>query len=239
MLFTLETDDGDFLELRDAQHGNEFGAYIMEEGISGWYGSPAPREEVFGRAETDGDGMPVMLTQGARIVTLECVGNFESAIDAANYVSQITSLMCKPLTLTCHDGGGRKHAKGFISDDPEIMPYPDEESLRFTLIITCPDPFRYADPIEYPVQNGKATVINTGNAPTWPKIKILGTSFSAKFDGHEVDWFGSVHALVDFRDPSKTLGVTLDDVFQIPPGIHTIEVSASGNASVIVESAWR
>ena len=70
MRFIVTNDRGQTIVLRDARNHNAIGVWLLENGIDGWFGTPAPREDPISRSLTDGDLMPHTLTQGSRTLTL-------------------------------------------------------------------------------------------------------------------------------------------------------------------------
>ena len=59
MRFTITSEaTGRSIVLRDQRNENEIGAWLLEDGVSGWFGTPAPREDPVSRLMSDGDYLP-------------------------------------------------------------------------------------------------------------------------------------------------------------------------------------
>ncbi len=229
--------------LRDQRNENSIGVHLEESGVSGWFGTPAPRESPISRLMSDGDYTPESLTQGSRIVTLHGYAAFSTTIECATFVDLVNSFMCQNVTLICDDAHGRRMANGFISDDPTPELFSDELSVRFTLIITCTDPLKYGEPHVFKPSGGWIMAANEGNVGTYPIVHVKGpvTRLMLKLDDKEVNWVGSASELdIDFRDMQPTSGtIALDNAFSIPPGRCAVAVESDGEVSLTVKSAWR
>lgn len=244
MRFTITSEaTGRSIVLRDQRNENEIGVWLLEDGVSGWFGTPAPREDPVSRLMSDGDYLPDALTQGSRIVTLHGYAAFGTTIECAAFVDRINSFMCQRVTVICDDAHGRRMASGYISDDPAPALYSDEVSLRFTLIITCPDPAKYGEPHRFTPSGGWVMVVNEGNVGTYPIIHVDGhvTRLMLALGERQVNWVGDADGLdIDFRDMQPSSGaIVLDNAFAIPPGRSALAVTSDGSVTVTVKSAWR
>lgn len=244
MRFEIIPERGEPIVLHDAKNKQIESCWIMEDGITGWFGTPAPRESPLEGTGRNGDVWPAEITQGARRVTFEGGARFDSEIAATSFTSRLNALFGQHLKVACHDASGVKWAIGYLSDDPQPEYLKSQEELLFTLLITCPDPNKYADPISYASSGGICRVINAGDTETWPSVEATGvTSLSVSYGGHEVRWAGSAASLtIDFRNPVAATGeLTSNDAFTIPPGVHEVRVAANSGAKValLVPSAWR
>lgn len=104
MRFTITSEaTGRSIVLRDQRNENEIGVWLLEDGVSGWFGTPAPREDPVSRLMSDGDYLPDALTQGSRIVTLHGYAAFGTTIECAAFVDRINSFMCQRVTVICDD----------------------------------------------------------------------------------------------------------------------------------------
>ena len=227
MRFTVTSETtGRSIVLRDQRNENEIGVWLLEDGVSGWFGTPAPREDPISRLMSDGDYLPDLLTQGARIVTLHGYAFFDTTIECAAFVDLVNSFLCQRVTVICDDAHGRRMVRGYISDDPSPELYSDEISLRFTLIITCP-----------------VMVTIEGNVGTYPIVHVDGpvTRLMLALGQQQVNWTGEAEELdIDFRDMQPSAGaVVLDNAFTIPPGRSALSVTSDGRVTVTVKSAWR
>lgn len=244
MRFTVTSETtGRSIVLRDQRNENEIGVLLLEDGVSGWFGTPAPREDPISRLMSDGDYLPDMLTQGSRIVTLHGYAFFDTTIECAAFVDLVNSFLCQRVTVICDDAHGRRMVRGYISDDPSPELYSDEISLRFTLIITCPDPLKYGEPHRFTPSGGFVMVTNEGNVGTYPIVHVDGpvTRLMLALGQQQVNWTGEAEELdIDFRDMQPSAGaVVLDNAFTIPPGRSALSVTSDGRVTVTVKSAWR
>ena len=243
MRFIVTNERGDCIVLRDQRNNNEVGVWLLEDGISGWFGTPAPREDPIGRSLTDGDLMPHTLTQGSRVVTLHGFGVFGSTIEAGAFIDKVNSMIGSPLTVLCDDGQGRRYATGYLTDDPAPTLDPSEQTVEFTFIITCPDPKKYGKATQYKASGGWCTVVNEGNAGTYPVVHVDGpvTMLHLELGDQGITWNGSAETLdLDFADMQPSSGsIVLDNAFEIPPGRCALAVASDGDVTITVKSAWR
>lgn len=243
MRFVLTNGAGRSIVLRDSRNENGVGVYLLEDGVDGWFGTPAIREEPITRNQADGDYMPSTMTQGARIVTLRGYGAFDSTVECAAFCDLLNSFICQSLTLSCEDSHGRRSAKCFISDGPEIDLFPDEQSLQFTIIVTCPDSRKYGNPVIFTPSGGWCMVTNEGNCGSYPIVHVEGhiTNMTLKLGDQQVTWTGNAESLdIDFRDMQPSSGaIVMDNAFEIPPGDSALAVTCDGALTVTVKPAWR
>lgn len=244
MRFTVTSETtGRSIVLRDQRNENEIGVWLLENGVSGWFGTPAPREDPISRLMSDGDYLPDVLTQGSRIVTLHGYAFFDTTIECAAFVDLVNSFLCQRVTVICDDAHGRRMASGYISDDPSPELFSDEVSLNFTFIITCPDPLKYGEPHKFTPSGGFVMVTNEGNVGTYPTVHVDGpvSRLMLALGDQQVNWTGSADELdIDFRDMQPSSGaIVLDNAFEIPPGRSALSVTSDGRVTVTVKSAWR
>lgn len=216
------------------------GMFIVSD--DGWTGSPAPRESPITRVQTTGDYFPPRLTQGARTVTLEALGVFESELEAREKVNHVLSFIGEKITLRVEDPDAVRSVTGYISDDPRFVFLENGRVIQFSIILTCPDPYKYEDAQAFAAANGVIKALNRGNVPTYPVVKVAGavTSLTVACGSQQVKWEGNANGLtIDFKAMKPSSGIlTLDNAFQLMPGWSTINVSTN-TASVLVSSAWR
>lgn len=243
MRFVVTSDRGNVVVLRDGQLGNEVGVWLLQDGVEGWHGTPPPREGAIERSMTDADFMPRTLTQGSRTVTLHGCGVFETSIEAAAFMASVNGMMGVPLTVMCEDASGRKHARGFLADDPAPQLLAGEQAVMFTFVITCPDPKKYGREMQYKPSGGWCMVVNEGNTGTYPVVHVDGpvSMLHLELGSQGVTWNGSAESLdLDFADMQPSSGsIVLDNAFEIPPGRSAMAVSCDGAVTVTVRSAWR
>lgn len=229
-------------------------AYLDADSTDGWYDSLQPDVQAQRIPGGNGAYMPGSFTSGARTVTIRghrvrYLHSDESS-DVADglFRDRLSGLALREVTLTVMDPVGVRHADGFVSASIETSL--DMGVMTFSIIITCPDPLKYGDPVPFHVNGGRVVVENRGNTSTMPSVTVeraSGLSFLSVTDGHghEVAWEGDGSATgltLDFRSLAVPVGrVTVDDVFAVEPGTSTVFVSADNGASidVMVSPAWR
>lgn len=113
--------------------------------LEGWYESPAPRAEAITRPQADGAYAPWRLLVGARVVTLVFHHRAQDPVGARGAFDRVMGLVKQWVRIAVREPGGLgvKHVRGFISEQPEIVRH-DERTHTFTVIVTCPDPLKYA-----------------------------------------------------------------------------------------------
>lgn len=216
----------------------------------GWSGTPAPRDETVSRVNMAGAYMPAQFNQGTRVLTLECGWAGRSTLEVEETVDRVNALMGVPLTVNRIASSGKRAVTGFLSDDPQTQVTRDDQTVRFTLTITCPDPYKYGDPVAYMMSGNSVYVENEGNAPTWPVVVVEnpnGVGFVNVSDGqgHDVNWQDpdatATSVELDFRKLMPPTGtVTSDNAFPIPPKGMDVYATATLNSTMWVEArpAW-
>lgn len=241
MRFSVRSPDDEIIlgTARDGQRG----WYLAS--CDGWEGTPAPREKAESASGRDGDLWPSMLTQGARTLTLSGFARCESAVEGARAAARVNALFGQPLEVVGEGADGRRRVRGFLADDPRVRLAKRGAIVAFDLVISCPDPHRYGDPLTFRAAGGVCKVANEGNIGAWPVVEAAGplTFLTLSMGGQRVSWSGSAQSLVlDFADMEPSTGiVTYDDAFQVPPGRSDVAVSCNSGASVAltVAPAWR
>lgn len=237
MRFTIQAADGTRVALRLGRDGQRVGGWLVS--CEGWDGTPAPREGALAASGRDGDLWPASLTQGARVVTLSGAYAGASTIDVQRFVASLAALAGQPLEILAVGPSGQRRARGYLSDDPNPQYLEEGLVVLFDLVVTCPDPRKYGDPVAFDAGGGKCAVRNGGNAPAWPVIRVTGrcTYLTASLGGRSVAWSGDDEALViDFADMEPSSGVvTRDEAFAVPPGRCEIEIACNSGAKVRVE----
>ncbi|MCI2186248.1 hypothetical protein [Bifidobacterium tibiigranuli] len=214
---------------------------IVTDGLKG-LGAVPPRENGIDIPQQDGTWWPSRLTSGGRTISItgEAVGL--SSIETANLQDRICDLMTRTLTIIIQDAHGRRHMSGWIAQDPEPFMLMGEQIFTFTLIIYCPDPLKYGDPVTFIAAGGMLHVENAGRSPSWPRLHADNvTSLSLTLKDRTILWTGSNTSLdLDLRDMIPSSGAVSGRAFKIPPGKSIIYVSANASkVSMTVYPAWR
>lgn len=247
--------DGSRLSNLVSDKRNQASTAVLDlNGLSGWYDSLEPDTTLYKIPGRSGSYMPVALSASSRIVTIrghhvrDRWSNRSSSVADGTFRDLLNSLALREVELTVYDELGVRRADGYVSSSIETSL--DMAFLTFTIIITCPDPYKYGDYVYYPVSNGRVEVENNGNVESLPVIQAHndgGVRFVNISDssGHEVSWEGDGSApdvTLDFSTLNPTVGlVTEDDAFAIPTGISTIYATATAGSiiDVMVRPAWR
>ena len=243
MRFVISADNCETLVLRSQVPGNEIGYWILQDGIHGWFGTPDVRESPIERKMSDGELFPPKITQGARVLTIDACAVCESALEAAKVIDHVNAFVGKKLTIVGEDANGPRTVYGFLAEDPSPE-YRYDDVVMFTLIVQCPDPYKYSEWMAFAQSGTKVDVINNGNVPSYPKVHAEGSSMSyltLTYNSQQVSWTGSADTLdIDFADMAPSTGtVSVDNAFAIDPGAHSVTVSSNGTVTLYVRSAWR
>ena len=247
MRFTITADGCEPLILRSQVPGNQLGWWIIQGGIRGWFGSPDVREDAIERKMSDGDLFPPRITQGARVITLDVAAICESSIEAVKTVDAVNAFIGRKLTILGEDASGAKTVYGFLAEDTAPQFLADGVTVLFTLIIKCPDPYKYGEWTTFTQYGGNVHVINGGNAPSYPKVHVAGqngnnvTYMTLSHAGRQVTWTGNAPSFdLDFADMVPSVGtVSIDNAFAIEPGEQVVTVSSNGLVTMYIRSAWR
>ncbi len=246
MRFTIKPESGKPIILRQGDDMNQIGFFLVDSMVEGWFGTPAPREQVKTAVGHDGDQYPSAFTQGSRVVTFYGAIEAESHIESAEEKNRLNALFGQRLEIIGEDADGVKRCFGYLSDDPQPKYLPGMKLVKFSLVITCPYPRKIGYESTFEPSNGVCHVVNCGDAPSFPKIVASSriTALSAYFNGHRFSWSGNTNNLsLDAFDASANTGeVVDDDAFEIPPGEHDIYISATpadAKVFVLLAPAWR
>lgn len=247
MRFTIQpTDGGDPVVLRDARFGHRVGMWLAKDGVEGWFGTPAVREQPIVRSMTDGDLTPATMTQGARTVALHGIAAASSTVEAARLMDLVNGLAGRELAIIGEDAHGTREVRGYLSDDPMPQLLQGEDCFTFDITVTCPDPHKYGAETPYPVAGELVTVSNAGNCPTWPRVHVEGyvESLTLALGPRTVTWSGEEPSLdIDFSTGEVSGGtIHVDNAFPIPPGDHQVYARAlprGASVTVYARSCWR
>lgn len=245
MRVTVEsgTDTLVFHELRLRQHGD---FWIADSGIEGLTGTVKAREEAEDIPQQDGAYFPSRFTQGGRTITIHAEAVCDSSVQLATLEDRLNALFGQILTILVDDAHGLRTLTGYLADDPAPVPYFDESTATFSLIVFCPDPLKYGRELTLTAANGVIEAENNGNAPTWPRFTVTGalTALEIHLNDLVVSWTGNSNGLaLDFRDMNPSAGtIQADEAFPIPPGVSQVKVvttPSSAKTTMSLKPAWR
>ena len=218
---------------------------ILKDGVTGWYSTPAVREAGLDRPQQDGCYWPSRMTQPGRTISIHVLEHAISSVQAALMSQRLCALMGHALTLTVEDQLGIRTCTCWLADDPAAGMLVTQTAFECTLVLYCPDPYKYG-PVQWYETSGRWCMVrNPGTAPSWPCIRCDGplTRLRMALDDGEVRWEGqsSQGLTIDTRDMLVYEGrVSLDLSFAIGPGVHRVLVeSDSPRVRIGVRPAWR
>lgn len=236
----------DTLVLSGRRLGARGDGWVEEQGIDGWFGTPAVRQEPSEAPGIDGSLMPSRLTTAHRVVTVRAHLKDLSEVGIARMCDRLAAMACERLTLTVDGPDGPRSCACYLSDGPEPAVSPRDGRASVALVLTCPDPLKYGPEVPFRAVGGACDVENPGNAPVLPRVEADGpvTSLALSLGGREVRWSGSGGSglRLDFADMAPSFGrVSVDDAFRVPPGASTVLVSSAGATAVrvYVRGGWR
>ncbi len=217
---------------------------ILKDGVSGWYSTPAVREAGLDRPQQDGCYWPSRLTQPGRTVSIHVLEHTVSSVDAALMSQRLCALMGQSLTLAVEDQLGIRTCACWLADDPAAGMLVTQTAFECTLVLYCPDPYKYGQNRWFAAVNDHCEVENAGTAPSWPTIHCTGpmTRLYVALDDGEIRWAGQAdELLIDTRDMLVPQGrISSDLSFPIQPGASRLLVQSDARAVRIgVRPAWR
>lgn len=242
---TVEVLDGSMPNVM-ARRGATIELVFDKDGTSGWYDAPEVKESTTGRPQSDGDYWPSRLTMSKRVVTIRAHAvqhDPGSSVELGRFNDLLNQLTGQPLTLLVEDQSGIRSSRGFLSAQTAWQS--DLGYTSLTLIVTCPDPFKYGQVQSFAASKGSIQAVNEGTAPTWPTILVTGhvTRLSVAIDGHRTEWQGDTTNLtIDMRDMIPSAGgIVVDDPMPLRPGRTDVTVQADKGADVTLRMrpAWK
>lgn len=230
-----------------------YSCMFTEDKVEGWYDSPDLQSADFTDLPgADGSFPPGELFLTNRVITIHGfhsnVFGDAASVTSGRFVDDLVGLVGRKVRVTVSDFTGVRYCTGFVASQIPVNVSFDK-SHDFSVIITCPDPRKYSNPVEYKAANGRVTVVNSGTMDSWPEFEVINPvrlSFVNVTDdnGHDVEWVGdgatSLH--MSFYDLKPDSGrVTKANAFTVQPGEHTFYVTADADSSITVKlaSAWR
>lgn len=242
---TVTIDSGvDTLRL-DGCTRHQDGAVWGVEGMDGWDGTPAVRESPVARPQADGSLMPSRLTVDQRVLTIRCLVKCSSTLAADALKDRVSDLMARVLTVSVEEPVGVREVTGFLSADPTTTLVFRDQAVRFSLIVTCPDPLKYGRGLHFDGDGSLVRVTNPGRMPAWPTVSVMGrvTALTVSHQGSTVTWQGdSAGLILPFASMIPSCGaVRKDEAFTLPPGDSTCRytVDEGADVSVTIRPAWR
>lgn len=217
---------------------------ILKDGVTGWYSTPAVREAGLDRPQQDGCYWPSRLTQPGRTVSIHVLEHAISSVQAALMSQRLCALMGHALTLTVEDQLGIRTCTCWLADDPAAGMLVTQTAFECTLVLYCPDPYKYGEWLWQAPQSGRLALANLGTAPTWIRFRAMSkiTTLYAVWGDAEIEWEGDTNdLLLDTRDMIPSAGqVTADWALPIQPGSTQIRVQTDClTLEVGFRPAWR
>ena len=229
-----------------------FEVTLARNSTDGWYTAAEVRESPTDRPQADGAYWPSRMTLKPRVVTIRgrvVQHDGSSSLELALLNDRLNAMVGQRLTLQVEDALGRRQSDCYLSS--QMSWSSDLGVTDVTLIVTCPDPLKYGPEQSFQASSSTCLVVNGGNAPTWPRVRIGGPVKTLKIrpsaagaDGLVV-WQGDEKdgLDLDFRDMVPSRGTVTDDhAFPIPPGTQRLTVEAGNidaKAVVLLRPAWK
>lgn len=217
---------------------------ILKDGVTGWYSTPAVREAGLDRPQQDGCYWPSRLTQPGRTVSIHVLEHAISSVQAALMSQRLCALMGHALTLTVEDQLGIRTCTCWLADDPAAGMLVTQTAFECTLVLYCPDPYKYGEWLWQAPQSGRLALVNLGTAPTWIRFRAMSkiTTLYAAWDDAEIEWEGDTgELLLDTRDMIPSAGqITADWALPVQPGNTLLTIrSDCSTLDVGIRPAWR
>lgn len=252
MRFTLyekgAPEKGSLVFLGEVEGAHEHGFPILQDGISGWYGTPAIRENTQEIISRDGGRAPINKTQASRIVTIEFALITNSSVELAEQIDDIYQYIGKDLELMVEDEFGRRFSECYIADDPGITPYHTEHHALGALVLCCPDPRKYGESVTY-WYSEQQFIANGGNVCTCPVIEVESASQESiksvqiTAGGDSVTWTGEASSVkIDCKSMTCSNGrFTKPGLVTIKPEGEdlTIHTNTNVRGTIYITPAWR
>lgn len=217
---------------------------ILKDGVTGWYSTPAVREAGLDRPQQDGCYWPSRLTQPGRTVSIHVLEHAISSVQAALMSQRLCALMGHALTLTVEDQLGIRTCTCWLADDPAAGMLVTQTAFECTLVLYCPDPYKYGEWLWQAPQSGRLALANLGTAPTWIRFRAMSkiTTLYAVWGDAEIEWEGDTgELLLDTRDMIPSAGQVIADwALPVQPGNTLLTIrSDCSTLNVGIRPAWR
>lgn len=198
---------------------------LEENGLDGWFDSIKPRVDISERPGNDGAYWPARSLLSPRIVTIRgfmyrSLG--ASVLDVARFRDRLNAWLTQPLEIVVDADNGLRRVTGVLSDQIIQHVSKRDRYVRFSLIVTCPDPLKYGAEVRYAfppettlLQAGwyatEVWVENVGTAPTWPvftfppKVAAFEVWDNNRGQGKHILW-----GLIDDEPPAYDFRIRFD-----------------------------
>lgn len=216
---------------------------LLRDGLEGWFSPPAPRYEFANVPHGDGVYVPFVTPLPARTVTVRFAHKGVSSVSAARARDRVAGLARQLVRLVVEDAAGVRECAGVVSTDVTAV-HVSAQVTRFEVTLTCPDPLKYGREFVFVAANGEVDVVFDGTEPVFPVFEFApaAETVSVEYGGRRLVWSGTVtggRVTVDSRTGRPSRGIlTVDEVFMLPPGSSTVEVSGATDLIVKVREAW-
>ena len=223
---------------------------LERDGLHGWKNGVEPRYEAPEIPGGDGNYAPDEINLAARLLTIRGfrrVFSPASTVGLAAFEDFLASLVGEWLTITVEDAAGPRTVSGFVSAIP-VNDRVSEWTVKFTLIVLCPDPLKYGSPVPFLAPTGTVLVSNAGTGRVFPRLEVTGpvTVVDVQVPGRRVRWVGDANGLLlDFADAFPLSGgvevgtLVHAGLFRIPPGTTAIAVTTDGDLTIGVAPGWK
>lgn len=230
---------------------------LVKDGLSGWFDSLSPRvsdSDVVAIPQQDFSYWPSRVTLAHRVLTVRGVhradrGHGGSSLQVAEFRDWLAALVGEAVEVLVEDQSGPRTVTGFVSAQIPLTGR-DLSTTEFSIIITCPDGYKYVSPTDFAVAEGSAVVEQTGTGRTFPILICRGhTTYLVVSDpdGNRVSWRGDTTGLVwDLQDglplnaDGVEVGETLDlDPLRLPRGQTKLAVSTDGALTIRVRNGFK
>lgn len=223
---------------------------LQRDGLDGWKNGVEPRYEAPEIPGGDGNYAPDEINLAARLLTIrgfKRIFSPASTVALAAFEDLLAALVGEWLTITVEDAAGARTVSGFVSAIP-VNDRVSEWTVKFTLIVLCPDPLKYGQLTRFPAPAGAVVVSNAGTGRVFPVLEVTGpvTTVDVQVPGRRVRWVGVADGLaLDFADAfplsgGVEVGTLVDaELFRLPPGQTTISVATDGDLTIGVAPGWK
>ena len=157
--------DTDTIPLRDDYRWKHHIHAIKKNGITGLFGTPGMKESTTSIPQQDGDYWPSRITQKPRSISLDCViRGLSSAEDRTRETRTAINALFRAKPLTHHRGNRRRNTPTHrhARRRPRTHHAMEGTGFEFGLVITCPDPLKYGQPVTYTTSGGVIRCQNPG-----------------------------------------------------------------------------